>query len=287
VSARIAYVILAHHRPDLVVRLVRRLATGDARFFVHVDRRAGGELPAVIRQRLPMARLVRRRKCVWGGFGIVRAILEGLDAVHADGDGYDFVAVLSGQDYPVQPVRAIHEYLGERRAQSFLNHFTVPTPRWVRGGLERFTGWHWHGHMLGRHVAFPDPHLLGGWTWHRRFPEGFKPYGGSMYWALSRDAFRYVQDFIARNPRFVRYFKHVNIPDESFFQTILMNSPLAPTIVDDDLHYTDWSAVKSHPKTLGSGDLDAVLGSGKLFARKFDDAGVLGEIDERVHGAGQ
>jgi len=60
---------------------------------------------------------------------------------------------------------------------------------------------------------------------------------------------------------------------------MVLGCPMATTVI-----YADWSAVKSHPKTLGSGDLDTVLGSGKLFARKFDDARVLDKIDERVHG---
>lgn len=213
----------------------------------------------------------------------MRATLEALDAVHADGGAYDFAVLLSGQDYPVQPVRAIHQFLGEHRSQSFINHFTVPNPRWVNGGLERFTGWHWHERVFGRNLQFPEPRF-GIRTWHRRFPEGLRPYGGWMYWALSQEAFRYVRAFVASNPGFVRYFKHVNIPDESFFQTILMNSPLAPTMVDDDLHYQDWSAVQSHPKTLTSRDLDTVLASNKPFARKFDDVRVLDEIDQRVHG---
>jgi hypothetical protein len=93
-----------------------------------------------------------------------------------------------------------------------------------------------------------------------------------------------VRDFVERNPRFMRFFRHAGIPDESFFQTILLNSPLAGSVVDDDLHYADWSEGRSHPRTLGLADLDRVLASGELFARKFDDQRVLDAIDERVHG---
>lgn len=284
--AELAYVVLAHRSPDQVVRLVRRLETPHASFFVHVDRSADDRVYEAVRSGLAdlsSVSFVRRRSCTWGGFGIVRAILEALKAVRADGRRFDFVVLLSGQDYPIATTTAIHQRLGEHRGHSFVNNFTVPTPNWANGGLERLTGWHWHGRVLGRHVMFPDQRLLAK-TWQRRFPGGFQPYGGSMYWALSDAALDYLHDFLARNRRFVRFFKHVNIPDESFFQTILLNSPLAPTVIDDDLHYADWSELQSHPKTLGHRDVGAALGSGKLFARKFDNPKVLDAIDARVHG---
>jgi hypothetical protein len=277
----IAYVILAHRAPEQVVRLVRRLEHPDASFFIHVDRYADDAVHETIRDGIPAAQLLPRHGCTWGGFGIVRAALEGLRAVHADGR-HDVALLLSGQDYPIRRIGEIHDFLYQRRERSFVNHFTVPTPNWTNGGMERMTGWHWHGRLLGRTIIFPNPRL-GTRTWHRRFPGGFEPYGGSMYWGLSREAVAYVLDFVERETRFMRFFRHAGIPDESFFQTILLNSPLAGSVVDDDLHYADWSEGKSHPKTLGLQDLDAVIASGNLFARKFDDPRVLDAIDERVH----
>ena len=43
------------------------------------------------------------------------------------------------------------------------------------------------------------------------------------------------------NPDYVRFFEHVFVPDELFFQTIIMNSPLRDTVENDDLRYLDWS----------------------------------------------
>jgi hypothetical protein len=67
------------------------------------------------------------------------------------------------------------------------------------------------------------------------------------------------------------------VPDESFFQTILINSRLADRIVNDDLRYIDWSEGRASPRILTSDDLDSLLASGDLFARKFD-----ARVDERV-----
>ena len=279
---RVAYILLAHKEPDQLVRLVRRLDDPSSSFFVHIDRYADDAIFDAAHGPLagsPNVRFLPRRRCSWGGFGMVDAALEGLAAVGAD--GHDFAVLLSGQDYPLRRPDEIHEFLGARRGTSFFEHFAVPSDRWLNGGLERFTRWYWHGRVFGRSLILPDGvHVKR--SWKRQLPSGLQPYGGSMYWAMSSACVAFVNDFVERNRRVVRFFRHVNVPDESFFHTIVMNSPLAPTVVDDDLHYTDWSEGTSHPKTLTLRDVDAAFASGKLFARKFADPTVLDAVDARL-----
>ncbi len=90
--------------------------------------------------------------------------------------------------------------------------------------------------------------------------------------------------FVRRNPRFVRFFEHALLPDELFFQTIVMNSPLVETVVDDHLRYIDWS-VDPGPAVLRAADFDTLIASGSLLARKFDDtvdATILDLLDAHI-----
>jgi hypothetical protein len=110
------------------------------------------------------------------------------------------------------------------------------------------------------------------------------PFGGSPYWALARPLVELVHAFVKVRPDVLRFFEHVYIPDEVFFQTVLMNSEQASSIVDDNLRYIDWQA-RPAPKILTTEDLPALVESRKLFARKFDvevDAAVLDELDARL-----
>jgi hypothetical protein len=66
-----------------------------------------------------------------------------------------------------------------------------------------------------------------------------------------------------------------------------MNSALRDTVVDDNLRYVDWFK-EPGPAVLTVDDLDSMLASGKLFARKFDttvDAAVLDRLDELADGS--
>jgi hypothetical protein len=77
----------------------------------------------------------------------------------------------------------------------------------------------------------------------------------------------------------------VKIPDETFFQTVLMNSPYKNRISYDNLRYITWPPGSRHPMTLDRRDFDTFMDSNKLFARKFDttvDADVLDMIDREI-----
>jgi hypothetical protein len=83
----------------------------------------------------------------------------------------------------------------------------------------------------------------------RRFLPGLRPYGGSSYWCLSGDAVSFVHHYVRDHPEFASVFRRVFIPDELFFQTILVNSELRNRIVNDDLRYIRWTATGSGRKS--------------------------------------
>jgi hypothetical protein len=275
-SARIAYVVSAYKYPEQLGRLLRRLSTPTASFAVHVDRKTR---PAVFRamreatRDVANVRFLPRHVSHWGGFGHVRASLKGLADAFEQELGFDYVVLLTGQDYPLRSAATIEGFLGESGGRTFMNHWPLPYPPWgERGGLDRIEDWHLV--TFGRlHVALPL---------RRRLPGGLTPYGGGAYWCLSHPVAEYVHEFVRRNPGYVRFFEHVLIPDELFFQTIVLNSPFAADVVDDNLRYIDWTREPA-PAVLGAEDFPALVGSGKLFARKFDatvDSRILDLLDE-------
>ena len=72
-------------------------------------------------------------------------------------------------------------------------------------------------------------------------------------------------EFTARHPDVVRFFEKVYVPDEMFFQTVLV--PRSTRLQNDDLHYIDWAR---KGKVLLASDLPALRAAPQLFARKLD-----------------
>ena len=74
------------------------------------------------------------------------------------------------------------------------------------------------------------------------------------------------------------------MPDECCIPTVVMNSRFRPS-VSDYLCYIDWSEKKPHPKTLRETDLEKMLESPYLLARKFDrrvDEQIMDLLDEAI-----
>jgi hypothetical protein len=279
---RLAYVISAYKYFDQLVRLVHRLHDHEVGVFIHVDKRSG-TIDALIdaTRDLPDVHFLKRHPCPWGGFGHVAASLKGIESIAAQPARYDYVILLTGQDYPIKTKRQIREAMEKAAGRSFMNYYSLPRAGWEGGGLGRIE--RWHVRAMNRHLVFPARR----WSFpRRRFPVGFHPFGGSSYWCLAWDCVQYVHDFVHTNPGFVKFFRYVDVPDELFFQTVLLNSPLRERIVDDDLRYVEWRDIASgSPAVLSSSDFWAIQASPKLFARKFDatvDAKILDLIDERL-----
>jgi hypothetical protein len=275
---RIAYVVTVHKNPTQVGRLLRRLATDNASFVLHVDRRAGADVDAAIRREVaPLpAEFVPRHRCFWGGFGFVRGALKGIEHLLERGTPFDYVVLLSGQDYPLRSAPDVERFFAEAGDRSFMHVARLPTPFWRKGGFTRIEQWHLVSYKA---LHLPVP-------WHRKVPGGLAPYGGEAWWAYTRPVAEYVHSFVEDNPSFVRFFEHVLHPSELFFHTVVMNSPFGNTVVSDTLRYIDWSEDPG-PVILRTRDLEALQASGKLFARKFDsevDARVLDAIDEWADG---
>lgn len=274
---RIAYIVSAYKLPAQLERLLRRLSAPGAAFAVHVDRKTRrpvwDEMTSRCRD-LDVAWLPRHRS-QWGGFGHVRATLKGIDHFVERGSEFDYVVLLTGQDYPLRPPAEIAGFLGDAGGRSFMRHVELPWKPWgPRGGLDRVEDWHVITYRR-LHLALPL---------RRRLPGGLAPWGGSAYWCLSRRLVHFVHEYLREHPDYVRFFEHVFVPDELFFQTIIMNSELRDTVEDDDLRYLDWTR-RPAPAILTRADLPVLLASPALFARKFDetvDASVLDALDRHL-----
>lgn len=285
-----AFVILAHKQPAQVARLAARLAPHPV--YLHVDagvadaeaeafRGATGAIPTV--SHLP------RHRSGWASWGLVAAALEGMTAALRE-PGWTHLALLSGQDYPLWSAPELARFFADHRETSFVARWPLPSRLWGRsGGLDRLR--YWHVPLAGRRVRAPLP---------RRLPRDLEPYGGSMYWALTREAVDAVVGFVRSRPRVVRFYRHAWIPDEMFVPTAVMNSAARATVANESLTFIRWREPGTpHPSVLRSDDLAALrsaaagpsdvggYGRCKLFARKFDpavDAGICERIDRELLG---
>lgn len=199
---------------------------------------------------------------------------------------YDYFALLSGADYPLQPAWYINDYVRRRAGTEFMSAVKLPCEE-IQKSLARLERYQYRPTAgLARRGTFRLQVALGLRSatrpWRPVFGE-LEPFGGSAWWALSRAAVRHVLRFVEERPEVISFYENVRCGDESLFHTIILNSPFRAK-VGRNLTYADWRRGGSRPARLTDEHvtrfesqplvmLKNVYGSGEaLFARKLSDA---------------
>lgn len=262
-----------------------------------------------------------RTPVAWGTFSQLARYVGALEWT-AEHLSFDWVVPISGQDYPIRPLADIEEELArascdvlidkplhvqrdvpasygpaleqDYRLWFFCQHFRLPVQR-LPSALHRLIGkLEARPRSVGsgrmplwylRHMVERDPIYLG---LRRRTPfdAGLRCLKGSDWFTASSRAVARLLEAWREDDALVRHYRRTLSPVESFFHTVLLNSPGLPPCLDNR-RYIVWTADSAHPQLLGMGHLHDMLASGQHFARKFDldfDSAVLDELDRRVQG---
>jgi hypothetical protein len=310
----LAFVLTCYEFTPQLVRLVERLQPLASCVAVHCDRRAGRATERAVREglaKLPNIVYLESRPCRWGDAGLVDAQIRGVMAVLESGIAFDHVCALTSSDYPIKSMEHMLAFFKARAGTSFMTYTPIPDSSLAfLGDQGRDRIQYWYARKPGRArwsptdvLAWPKPDCLtrepvrtlwntavrcwpGG---KRRFFEELTPHYGGCFWTLSREAAVYLADFCRQRPDVMRGMWSLLLPDEVIVQSILMSSPLASKIENNDYRYVVWERrdTGGPPAFLDERDLDALQSTPCLFARKFDERrspGVLDQIERECIG---
>jgi len=276
---RLAHLILAHNNPQQLERLVKRLNHPDADVYVHLDAKAPiAEYEAI--KDLPNTFFVKERvNVVWGEYSIMQATLNGMEEILGNGKTYTHINLLSGNDYPLQNNETIHRFFFANTGKTFMWYEPI-FDDWIHGQARM------NNYYLGEY-GFPGRHHLANLVNKilpkRKLPGNLTAYGRAQWLTITPESAAYVIKYIKDNPALKRYFRMTWAVDEVFFQTILCNSPLRDTLINDFLRYVVLQP-DFRPATLTMADGATLTSSGKFYARKFD-SNVDSKIFDYLDGA--
>lgn len=289
-AARHAYLITAHDKPEQLKLLLSLLDDSNNDLYLHIDKKAAGiqnsDLAGAIKK--ASIQFVPRLDARWGSEVFIDAIAslirEAVKTEHA------YYHLLSGVDLPLKPQEEIRAFFAEHAGKEFvafdqksadqrvlvqrLGRYSVrrPVGSFALRVYKRFEPvWNKLQSALGINRI-------------RRCPVVFQK--GAVWFSITHAFALYV---LEQFPQYRPYYKHSVCADEIWLQTILVNSPFMERRSfsgwDDELaatmRYVDWSDGGRSPKVLVSEDYDALISSGALFARKFDQA-VDGAVIDRI-----
>ena len=285
---RHAYLILAHTNPGQLRKLLMLLDDPRNDIFVHIDRKAGFDGRALdgacSSSRVEV--LNNRISVRWGGVSIMKCELALLREATRTGQ-YDYYHLLSGMDLPIKDQDTIHRFFDANRGKEFIDFWEMrpdilDRAQWYTPFPEMERNFLFHAINKGcRNIQ----KALG-----RRINTDIGIEYGSQWFSITDGMARYVT---YRESELEEIFGHTIICDEFFMSTAVWGSPFRQNIYEPshdrnvcgNMRLIDWSRGGNirHPWTFRIDDMDMLMSSPMLWARKFDERADNDIIDTICH----
>ncbi len=259
----IAYFILVHRFPEQFKRLFKAIYHPENYYLIHLDKKTGIDIYSDIEDFLadfPSTYILESENVVWGGYSMVQAELKGMKYLLNLNVQWDFFINLSGQDYPLKSQKIIRDYLTKNKGNNFIKiaDQLVVRPE-TMNRIENF--------------FVESENGFSGIPCKRAYLKDVIPYIGGQWMILTRESCEFICNS-GEAQKFEDYYVNTLIADESFFQTVLMNTSFDGILINDDKRAIIWipdGDIKLRPKTFTEKDIKFLLEGDNLFARKFDD----------------
>lgn len=298
---KIAFLLLCHKNPKQINTFLQSLNDFDCDIFIHIDKKN-----YVISKELNISdniHILNQNECYdvkWGGIEMILATLKLIDFSKKFSEenkiNYDYFWLISGQDYIIQKKSYIENFLTNNKGKNFINIINQNNDEYNRYKKlyeVYYPKWVTKNNMIIKIIKRIYMIITGGYKYtipifRRKIPKNLVLYFGSQWWTLSNDAINYICNYCKNNPQLIDFYKNSIIPDESFFQTILMNSKYKDSL-ENNLTYVNWGSNRRSPEILTENDIDKIIKNNKKFfiARKFDlflSSKLIDKINSYING---
>ena len=264
-----AVLITAYHNVENLNRLID-LFNEDFNVYIHIDVKSGIEMDTTRHNVF----VYREFNINWGGIAHVDAILFLCEQALCEKQNERF-HLISGDDYPILSTDAFVDFFSKQKDVNFLEYFKLPYENWDgEGGMERIKYYHPLDRLNIKDTDDFDIYMrylsLQKYKGTNRELPDINLYGGSTWWSLNRLCVEYI---IHNKNKYNLYnrLKDTFVPEEIYIPTLLLNSPLASTIKNDNLRYISWHFKHNNiPAILDEQDLVEISRSKYFFIRKID-----------------
>ena len=298
----VGFILVTYSQPQQTLGLCRKLGEmfGDPPIAVHHD---FSQCALDTSAFPPFVSFVKQwRRTGWGSMSVVNGQLAAMRLLQEKADP-DWCTNLSSSDYPIQTAERILEDLRtpgidafwvlrpvEDQGQKFLNEglgeLTFDHPRYAQSAFNRYVAIPLLSPKMARKLRQPceawvlkSRALIKRWT---PFDGSLRCFGGDAWFTANRRVLRVLLEPTPLWQRLYAHFRSRSIPEESFYHTLLGNTP-GLRLATDNLRYTDWRGCYAHPRILGREDFPRLLRSTHHFARKFAfDPELFADLDAAV-----
>lgn len=285
---RIAILIIAHKNKAQLELLIRQLQHPSFQIYLHLDKNADFGYKDIRGSYIP---ITKNYACSWGGYNVVKATFALLKKAYADKN--DYFVLISGQDFPVKTNEQILAFFQKHQPKSFIYIIAeeeVKTEPLVdyENFIHRFQFVHVPKSIPKNILETFWFYSLKKWRWLQKRHLFLRPampkniFAGENWFNLFRDDVSLLlQEY--RKARWLRLRLCLGLSMEEVLpHTLLKKNLKKENWVNDSLRFTIWKPKTNHPENLNENNLDEIIDSEDLFARKFEDLNTLLLLSARL-----
>ena len=272
---RHAYLIMAHHKFDILEEVLKDIDDKRNDIFLHVDSKSKYFNSEKIARIVENGRLffVKRMNVYWGGYQQIECILSLLKAA-TDVGYHSYYHFMVGVEYPLKNQDYIHRFFAENNGYEFIG-FDDYDKKFIDRVryYHLFNSYARNNNLLTkllnkfRLIAVGIQKKLN-IDITRKYGVIFKK--GNANWSITHELAIYV---LSKKTEIEKIYKHSFCGDELFIHTIVYNSKFWERVYDHCHEYRSSMRMMTWDDPYNQyhlKDLNALLTSGRLFARKID-----------------
>lgn len=277
-----AYLIMAHHRFDILKEILKDLDDERNDIFLHIDIKAknfdANEIKTLIKKANLI--LIERMDIHWGGYSQIECVVKLLKiaTVYSYHSYYHFMV---GVEFPLKTQDYIHEFfrdkdlefIGFDEKNEFIDRvkFYHPFNEYARNSN------FWQKVLNKFRIFSVSIQRLLQFDLTKKYNYVFKK--GNANWSITHELAKYV---VSKELEITKMYKHSFCGDEVFIHTLVYNSKFWDKVYNKEDEYMssmrmcmwDDEFNQYHVK-----DLEKLILSNRLFARKIDGCDAMELID--------
>jgi hypothetical protein len=309
INIRLAVLLLVHKNANQVIRLIKALDNEMIDVFIHIDSK--WDISSDEYEKLKNFENVyvmnKRISTELDTYSLVEATICLMDLCKntekENGIHYGYFALMSGQDYPIKNNNFILSFLASSYPKPLIDCTPYDINNWVyhkfsnlpsKIKCNNYINKHLNRGLLRKAIKLPIfvyyAIIQLFITPHAELKRTNVIYGGSAWWILPDLVVDYILNRVSdEEDELINLLKTTHTPEETFFQIMTMQSPLAPMVevnqkdmvAQNCMTYAYFSDIdkpsQGHPYIFTSNEFEKILNLPHLFARKFDET-----VDDKI-----
>lgn len=282
-----AFLIIAHNNPEIIKAQLEILRAPNVDFYYHFDKKMVIDRSEINQWADGHAYFIPSKKIRWGHYSQIECELRLIEAAVISAKAYDYLHLLSGVDMPIKKFTDIDAFFEMNKGKEFIHFDTPVADMMIRQRISYF-------HLLpGRKDC--ERKVNGVFVKLQKLLRidrlkncDWDVQKGANWFSISRNlAVAIVQD----KKTIERRFRFSFCGDEMFLQTFVHNSVFRESLYqrayNNDykmcMRYIDWD--RGNPYVFRNSDIDDLIDSEYMFARKFDcavDSAIVNSLVNRL-----